>query len=299
LSNRIPLDIRPEFFNIYSKNKIKNMKNLKYINLFENFIVNSYGREVESISQIINFSLTDKSKSDFETHTWIKKWETDMETKPDDSDLEERIEKIGDMKYFLEDFEIYFYYEDINKKYPQTDRRFEIGPNQKIESWQSPNKEYKSNLEKILGLVKVENRHSSENYKKLDQSGHSGFINHTYGKPPYTETFLVGYGTIQTTEKVAYERFNYYCLVEISFLYNSDESIELYPFKILLKEEEPGQEEVIGVESGTWCKIERKEWESGLKPGDTDHRGFFKITSVEDYLGILRDDEKRGFVKKK
>jgi hypothetical protein len=75
--NTSEVKIRPEFFNIYSKNKIKNMKNLKYINLFENFIVNSYGREVESISQIINFSLTDKSKSDFETHTWIKKWETD------------------------------------------------------------------------------------------------------------------------------------------------------------------------------------------------------------------------------
>lgn len=44
----------------------------------------------------------------------------------------------------------------------------------------------------------------------------------------------------------------------------------------------PGQEEVIRVESGTWCKIERKKWESGLKPGDTDDRGFFKITSVED-----------------
>jgi len=271
------------------------MKNLKYINLFENFIVNSYGREVEAISQIITFSLTDKSKSDFDQHTWIKKWETDMETKPDDSDLEERIEKIGDMKYFLEDFEIYFYYDDINKKYPHSHSRFEYAPDMYKKQ---NNQEYKSNLEKILSLNYNSNRYSSENYLKLDALPTNLYdIGAPSGVAP--RTFLVGYGTIQTTEKVAYERFNYYCLVTVAFSYNSDESIELYPFKILLKEEELGQEEVIGVESGTWCKIERKEWESGLKPGDTDHRGFFKITSVEDYLGILRDDEKRGFVKKK
>ena len=265
------------------------MRKLKYVQLFENFMVKTHGdREIESISQIITFSLTDKSKSDFDRHTWIKKWETDMEIKSDGSDQEERIKKIGDMKYFLDDFQVYFYYEDINKEYPFSHSRFEYAPDMYKKQ---NNQEYKSNLQKILSLNNNSNQYSSENNLKLDTLPTNLYdIGAPSGVSP--RTFLVGYGTIQTTEKVAYERYNYYCLVTVAFLHDSDESIELYPSKILLKEHEPGQEEVIGVESDTWCKIKRKEWESGLKPGDTDHRGFFKITSVEDHLGILRADEK-------
>ncbi len=267
------------------------MKKLKYVKFFENFLVKQDGSEVETISQIITFSLTDISKSHFDTHTWIKKWETDMEIKSDGSDEEERIKKIGEMKYFLDEFQVYFYYGDINKKgnsYLIT--RFEYSPNQKF------NQEYKSNLEKILSLNYNSNQYSDNNYQQLEKLPTNIFDLGAPG-PVAPKTFLVGYGTIQTTEKVAYERFNYYCLVTVEFRHNSDESIEFYPFKILLKEEELGQEEVIGVESGTYCKIERKQWESGLKPGDTDHRGFFKITSVEDHLGILRGYEK--YVRKK
>ena len=270
------------------------MKKLKYVKFFENFLIKQDGgREVEAISQIITFSLTDKSKSDFDHHTWIKKWETDMEIKSDGSDQEERIKKIGDMKYFLDEFGVYFYYENINEEYPYSNSRLNYA-NKKIDS----NEEYKSNLEKIHNLNRITNEHHSENNKQLDklkvEKQNIGYLldSSGYASSRDSTTFLIGYGTIQTTEKVAYERFNYYCLVTVRFLYDNDESIELYPFKILLKEEEPGQEEVIGVESGTWCKIERKEWERGLKPGDTDHRGFFKITSVEDHLGILKSYEK-------
>jgi hypothetical protein len=263
------------------------MRKLKYVKLFENFMLKELGGgEVEAISQIITFSLTDKSKSDFDIHTWIKKWETDMELKPDGSDEEERIEKIGDIKYFLDDFQVYFYYRDINKKkLGYGNSRFGYPINQKFDQ------EYKSNLEKILSLDDTSNQYSDNNYHQLEKLPTNIF---DIGSPGFSPpiTFLVGYGTIQTTEKVKYERFNYYCLVTVEFKYDSDESIELYPFKILLKEGEPGHEQVMGVESGTWCKIERKQWESGLKPGDNDHRGFFKITSVEDTLGILSGDEK-------
>ena len=272
------------------------MRKLKYVKLFENFMVKELGGgEVEAISQIITFSLTDVSKSYFDHHIWIKKWETDMELKSDDSDQEDRIKKIGDIKYFLDDFQVYFYYEDINEKYPFSHARLNYGPNQKIDLWS--NKEYKSNLEKIYKLSYNTNKNASKNYDQLNKVDLANLGNllipSGVGKNRVnSETFLVGYGTIQTTEKVSYERFNYYCLVTVAFLHDSDESIELYPSKILLKEHEPGQEEVVGVETGTWCKIERKEWERGLKPGDTDHRGFFKITSVEDHLGILSGDEK-------
>lgn len=266
------------------------MKRLKYVKLFENFMVKSGDSEVEAISQIITFSLTDKSKSHFDSHTWIKKWETDMELKSDGSDSEERIEKIGDMKYFLDEFGVYFYYEDINERYPSTHYRFEFAPNHPG-NWNSPHKEYKLNLEKILGLNQNSNQNSNQNYQSIKELPTNMFDEYSPnilgGK-----TFLIGYGTIQTTEKVAYERFNYYCLVTVAFLHNSDESIELYPFEILLKESEPGQEEVVKVRSGIYCKIDRKQWESGLKTGDTDHRGFFKITSVEDTLGILSGNEK-------
>ena len=265
------------------------MKKLKYVKLFENFMVKDHGgSEVEAISQIITFSLTDKSKSYFDHHIWIKKWETDMELKSDDSDQEDRIKKIGDIKYFLDDFQVYFYYDNINEKYPRTKSRFEYAPDMYKKQ---NNQEYKSNLEKILGLNKYKNQYVSENNLKLETLPTNLFDE---GAPSWVSprTFLIGYGTIQTTEKVGYERFNYYCLVTVAFLHDSDESIELYPSKILLKEHEPGQEEVIGVETGPWCKIQRKEWERGLKPGDTDHRGWFKITSVEDHLGILSGDEK-------
>jgi hypothetical protein len=266
------------------------MRKFKYVKLFENFMVKSGGREVEAISQIITFSLTDKSKSHFDNHTWIKKWETDMELKSDGSDSEERIKKIGEMKYFLDEFGVYFYYEDINERYPYSGSRFEDAPNQPG-AWNSPHKEYKSNLEKILRLNYTSNQYSDNNFKQLSELPTKIF---DLGQPGRVSprTFLIGYGTIQTTEKVKYERFNYYCLVTVAFLHNFDESIELYPFEILLKESEPGQEEVVGVRSGIYCKIDREQWESGLKPGDTDHRGFFKITSVEDHLGILRADEK-------
>jgi hypothetical protein len=261
------------------------MKKLKYVKFFENFLVNQSGSEVEAISQIITFSLTDISKSHFDRHTWIKKWETDMELKSDDSDAEERIKKIGEMKYFLDEFQVYFYYGDIDKRYPSTHSRFSHSPNQQFD------REYQSNLEKILGLNQNSNQYADQNCQWMQDLPTNMF---DLGQPAAVSprTFLVGHGTIQTTEKVAYERFNYYCLVTVNFLYNADESIELYPFEILLKEEEPGQEEIVGVDSGIWCKIERKQWESGLKPGDTDHRGFFKITSVEDTLGILSGNEK-------
>ena len=153
-----------------------------------------------------------------------------------------------------------------------------------------------TNLEKILSLNYNSNQYSSENYLKLDTLPTNLYdIGAPSGVAP--RTFLVGYGTIQTTEKVAYERFNYYCLVTVAFSYNSDESIEFLPFDILVKESEPGQEEVVGARSGIYCKIDREQWEIGLKPGDTDHRGFFKITSVEETLGILRGYEK--YVRKK
>ena len=268
------------------------MRKLKYVKLFENFMVKNYyagvGGEVEAISQIITFSLTDKSRSYFDHHTWIKKRETDMELKSDNSDQEDRIKKIGDIKYFLDDFQVYFYYDNINKKYPKTNFRFEYAPDMYKKQ---NNQEYKSNLEKILSLNYNSNQYSSENAAKLENLP-TNIFNIEAPSQYSPRTFLVGYGTIQTTEKVAYERFNYYCLVTVRFLYNEDESIEFYPFNILLKENKPGQEEVVGVETGTWCKIEREEWERGLKPGDTDHRGFFKITSVEDHLGILSGDEK-------
>lgn len=269
------------------------MKKLKYVKLFENFMVKSGDSEVEAISQIITFSLTDISKSDFDHHTWIKKWETDMEIKSDGSDQEVRIKKIGEMKYFLDEFQVYFYYDNVSEEWPFTKYRFgDIlnGINKKIGS----NEEYKSNLEKIFKLSNITNKHHLENRDQLgeDLIKNIGHFLKRAGYAHHSTTFLIGYGTIQTTEKVAYERFNYYCLVTVDFLYNADESIEFYPSKILLKEGEPGQEEVIGVESGDWCKIERKQWESGLKPGDTDHRGFFKITSVEDTLGILSGNEK-------
>jgi len=266
------------------------MRKLKYVKLFENFMVKIHGgSEVEAISQIITFSLTDKSKSYFDHHTWIKKWETDMELKSDKSDQEDRISKIGDIKYFLDDFQVYFYYDNINKKYPSTNFRFEYAPDMYKKQ---NNQEYKSNLEKIIRLNYNSNQYSSENFSKLDELPTNIF---NIGAPgQYSpRTFLVGYGTIETTtEETSYERFNYYCLVTVEFKFKFDESIEFYPFNILLKEHEPGQEEDVGVETGTRCKIERKEWESGLKPGDTDHRGFFKITSVEDHLGILSGDEK-------
>jgi len=266
------------------------MKKLKYVKFFENFLVNQYGSEVETISQIITFSLTDISKSHFDTHTWIKKWETDMELKSDGSDAEERIKKIGEMKYFLDEFQVYFYYDDIDKRYPSTNYRFDFTKNQKF------NQEYKSNLEKILGLNQTSNQNSDQNYQSIKELPTNMFDEYSPNIVG-AKTFLVGYGNIQTTEKVAYERFNYYCLVTVAFSYNSDESIEFLPFDILVKESEPGQEEVVGARSGIYCKIDREQWEIGLKPGDTDHRGFFKITSVEETLGILRGYEK--YVRKK
>ena len=209
-----------------------------------------------------------------------------MELKSDESDQEDRISKIGDIKYFLDDFQVYFYYDNINnvKKYPFTNCRFEYAPDMYKKQ---NNQEYKSNLEKILSLDDISNQYSSGNVSELKELPTKIFSHEAPGwySP---RTFLVGYGTIQTTtEKVLYERFNYYCLVTVYFNFESDESIEFAPFNILLKEHEPGQEEVVGVETGPWCRIESKKWRSGLKPGDTDHRGFFKITSVEDHLGFL------------
>jgi hypothetical protein len=253
------------------------MRKLKYVKLFENFIVG----EVESISQIITFSLTDKVKSYFDDPTWIKKRETDMELKSDRTDAEDRIKKIGDIKYFLDDFSVYFYFENIKKRFSNSKLHqadFQV-PDKKMRT-----QEYKSNFEKIVSLNLNSNQYASKNFEKLNTLPTNIY---DLGRPPVNSarSFLIGYGTFQDgTEQVSYERFNYYCLVTVEFRWDDDQSIKLYPFQILLKEHEPGQEEVIGVDQGQWCKIKREEWERGLKPGDTDHRGFFKITSVEDHL---------------
>lgn len=281
---------------------------MKHIKLFENFISKRGGEEI--ISEIITFSLTDEGKSWFEYDTWIKKWETDREIKSDDSDLVERIKKIGEVKYLLDDFQINFGYANLAKEYPFVVGNLSYGPNKKLDL--RYNKEYKSNLEKVYNLTAMVNPDSGENFQALEIGGLQNEIEnitqllfHTGKNSPKYETFLVGYGTIEAKEKIesewgdpsklnSYERYNYYCLVTVGLLYNTDESIELYPSRILVKAgEKPNEEEIIRCDRGPWCKITRKEWEMGLKPGDTDHRGFFKIDSVEDYLARGLEDVRK------
>jgi len=286
---------------------------MKYLKLFENFIEDRYGKDVEILSQIITFSLTDKARSYFDNNTWIKKWETDLERKPDDSDIEERIEKVGDVRYLLDEFQVYFYYYNLGGPSYDTHSKLSYGPNKKIDTWS--NKEYKDNLWKVYDLWSVDNPYSDENAEKLE-SFKSEFFNiqkltaYSGGEgSPDTQTFLVGYGTVQTKEEFEsdlsrsynlvnpYEKYNYYCLVTVAYRprgLSGDESIELYPSKILVKEgDKPRMDQVIYTDKGIWCKIDRSEWERGLKSGDTDHRGFFRIDSVEDYLHDMGNARKK------
>jgi len=287
---------------------------MKHIRLFENFIENRYGEDVEVLSQIITFSLTDKARSYFDHDTWIKKWETDLERKPDDSDIEERIKKVGDVRYLLDEFQVYFYYYNLLGPSYATHSRLRYGPNKKIDTWS--NKEYKDYLLKIWNLWSVDNPYSDENAEKLlsfetEFNNIKDLVAPTGGESsPNAKTFLVGYGTVQSKERIEsewghsyklthpYERYNYYCLVTVVYSnknLNGDDSIELWPSKILVKSgDKPGMDEVITTDKGIWCKIEREEWQRGLKSGDTDHRGFFRIDSVEDYqLPDMKDARKK------
>jgi len=282
---------------------------MKYLKLFENFVSNypniiKDSSDNDFISQIVTFKISDKLKSWFEDDIWIKKFQTE-EFKEEGKDLSvsdyhdighERVKKIGEVEYFTEDISIYFgtpirdggnhpvsiefdsflttdYFLKKNKSFFPTFKIY----SEKFEY-------HRDKLNSICHLSTSRGKKISiikDLYDKpLDINGIEEYFFLGGWKPGMrggSANFLVGHSTLEKNSDDNY-LLSYYMGVRVDFMRGFDNSWEINPYVIMVKDAE-----IISVNHFTaHPKISFDKIINGLKPGDSDNHGLIVTKSVEN-----------------
>ena len=305
---------------------------MKYLKMFENFGSNypniiKDSSDNDFISQMVTFKISDKLKSWFEDDIWIKKFQTE-EFKEEGKDLSdsdyhdighERVKKIGEVEYFTEDISIYFgtpirdhgqgskiefdsflttdKFLKKNKSFFPTfkihNEKFEYHRDKLNSIFGGPKSHARSNRSLIYGLYE----------KPLDVGEIEEYFFVGGFKPGMrggSANFLVGHSTLEKNSDNNY-LLSYYMCVTVNFMRGFDNSWEINPYVIMVKETKPPEQirfddivttagkykfedpEIISVNHFTaHPKISFDKIINGLKPGDSDSYGFLVTKSVEN-----------------
>ena len=306
---------------------------MKYLKLFENFGSNypniiKDSSDNDFISQMVTFKISDKLKSWFEDDIWIKKFQT-KEFKEEGKDLSdsdyhdighERVKKIGEVEYFTEDISIYF----------GTPIRDGQGSRIEFDSFLTTDNFLKKNKSILPRLQRELEREKFEYHRdklasifggpKSHARGNRSLIYGLYEKPLDINeieeyffvggfkpgmrggqaNFLVGHSTLEKNSDDNY-LLSYYMCVRVDFMRGFDNSWEINPYVIMVKETKPPEQirfddivstagkykfedpEIISVNHFTGhSKILFDKIIKGLKPGDSDSYGLLVTKAVEN-----------------
>ena len=305
---------------------------MKYLKLFENFgsnypniIMDSDGNDF--ISQVVTFKISDKLKSWFEDGIWIKKFQTE-EFKEEGKDLSDsdyhdighqRVKKIGEVEYFTEDISIYFgtpirdgklgsriefdsflttdYFLKKNKSFFPTFKiygeKYEYHRDKLNSIFAGPKSHARGNRGLIYGLYET-----TLDPNQIEEYFFVGGLKP--GMRGESANFLVGHATLEKNRDDNY-LLSYYMCVEVNFMRGFDNSWEIVPYVIMVKETSSPEQirfddmhttamkykfedpEIISVNYFTGhAKISFDKIINGLKPGDSDSYGLLVTKSVEN-----------------